>query len=85
MIFEFAETSCILEVLKLLNKGNSRYSVMFKKTKVSHTTLQRVLKELASKNFILKEDIGHQNVNYKIQEKGDILLKHLQQIQELIK
>ena len=85
MIFEFAEISCILEVLKILNKNDSKYSVMFKKTKVSHTTLQRVLKELINKSFILKEDIGHQNVNYKIQEKGSLLLKHLQQIQDLIK
>lgn len=84
MIFEFAEISCTLEVLRILNKKESRYSILFKTTKVSHTTLQRVLKELANKRFIIRDDIGHQKVNYKITEKGRDLFKVLLNLNETV-
>ena len=70
MIFNFAEVRCIFEVLKILNIGKSKYSDMFRKTKVSHTTLQSVLRELADKEFIIKYDIGHQKVDYETTNKG---------------
>ncbi len=74
MIFENKEVYCILEVLKLLGRGKSKYSVMFKKTRVSHSTLQSVLKELVERKFVLKHNKGHQNVDYEISEKGQRLL-----------
>lgn len=83
MIFDFAETRCILEVLKALNLGKTRYSDMFRLTKVSHTTLQSVLKELNEKFFIIKHNLGHQNVDYQISDKGKKLLKTLLQLKEL--
>ena len=85
MIFEFKEIKCIFEVLKILNSDKSKYTAMFRKTKVSHTTLQSVLKELAEKEFIVKYDIGHQKVDYEITYKGKRLLAALTQLNELVK
>jgi DNA-binding HxlR family transcriptional regulator len=85
MIFEFAEVKCLLEVLKILNRGKSKYSLMFKSTKVSHTTLQLALKEAEVKNLIIKHNIGHQNVDYEITEKGKKLLSNLLKLQAILK
>ncbi|MAG02320.1 hypothetical protein CMI42_03205 [Candidatus Pacearchaeota archaeon] len=84
MIFEFAEIRCILEVLKLLNKNESKYSTMFRETKVSHTTLQPVLKELNEKDFINKHDVGHMKVDYEITDRGNKLLKLLTELKQLV-
>ncbi len=83
MIFKFKEISCTYAVLKMLSKEKSKYSKMFKETKVSHTTLQRSLKELINKEFIVKRDIGHQNVDYEITEKGKKLLINLNNLYNL--
>ena len=83
MIFDFKEISCILEVLKILNKRSSKYTLMFRKTKVSHITLQKALKELAEKKFIIKYNKGHQDVDYEISEKGRKVLNLLLQLKEL--
>ncbi len=85
MIFDFARTRCALEVLRILDRRKTKYSVMFRETRVSHTTLQRVLAELAGKKFIRKHDIGHQNVDYGITEKGRRLLRALLNLQALLK
>jgi len=85
MLFETKELHCTIEVLRLLTKGKTKYSLMFRKTKVSHTTLQRVLKELNSKSFIRKYDIGHMNVDYEIAPKGKDLLELLNKLKILIK
>jgi len=85
MIFDFAEMRCILDVLKILNKGKSKYSTMFKETKVSHTTLQIVLKDLIKKKFIKKYNIGHMNVDYKITLKGGELLDSLINLRKMLK
>jgi len=85
MIFDFVEVRCILEVLKILNVGKSKYSEMFRRTKVSHTTLQSVLKELNEKGFIVKYDIGHQKVDYETTNKGRKLLSNLSQLNELVR
>ena len=85
MIFNFAEVRCILDILKILNKGKSKYSIMFKETKMSHTTLQNVIKDLIKKKFIRKYDIGHMNVNYEIGEKGRKLLRKLEELKEILK
>ena len=58
---------------------------MFKKTKVSHTTLQTVLKDLVSKKFVKKQDVGHQNVNYTLTDKGRKFLDYLLKLQEILK
>ena len=83
MILDTAEAKCIINVLKILNKGKSKYSTMFKETKASHTTLQTVLKELVEKRLIIKKDIGHMNVDYEINEKGKRLLELLVAIKKL--
>jgi len=85
MIFDFAEVRCIFEVLRMLNTRKSKCSEMFRKTKVSHTTLQSVLKELNEKEFIVKYDIGHQKVDYEITNKGKKMFKVLLQLTELAK
>lgn len=85
MILDSAENKCISGVLKILSKEKPKYSIMFKETKVSHTTLQSVLKELVKKKFIKKHNIGHQNVNYEISEKGKKLLRKLIELQEILK
>ena len=85
MIFDFAEVRCIFNVLKILNNGKSKYSIMFKETKMSHTTLQNVLKNLTEKKFIKKYDIGHMNVDYEINEKGRKLLRKLGELEEILK
>jgi len=77
MLLDGRENRCILEVLGILDKGKSKYGKMFKETKVSHTTLQRVLKYLVKKRFIKKSDIGHMKVDYEITTKGRKLLKLL--------
>lgn len=83
MIFRFAEIRCTFEILKILNKNKSKYSIMFKETKVSHITLQRALKFLITKKFILKHDIGHMNVDYEITDKGKKLLKLFIELNEI--
>lgn len=85
MIFDFTEVRCIFEILEILNRTDSKYSIMFKKTKVSHTTLQSVLRKLIDKKFIKKYDIGHQNVDYEITEKGKRLFELLIKLQEILK
>ena len=84
MIFEFAKNQCTLEILQILSNKKTKYSEMFRKTKVSHTTLQSALKELIEKEFVLKYNIGHQNVDYEITIKGKNLFKMLYQLKTLI-
>lgn len=85
MIFEFVEIRCIFEVLQILTKGKSKYSLMFKETKVSHITLQSVLKKLADKKFIIKHDIGHQKVDYEITQKGKKIFGCLSELKDILK
>ncbi len=85
MIFNFANVRCIFEVLKLLNTGTFKYTDMFQKTKVSHTTLQSVLRELKGNGLVKKYDKGHQNVDYEITEKGKTVLVLLTQLNHILK
>ena len=84
MLFQFAETKCIFKILQILHKGKSKYSIMFKKTKISHTTLQTTLKNLLEKKFIKKDNIGHMNVNYTITDKGKKLLIKLEELKKIL-
>ncbi len=79
MIFDTAEERCTVEILKILEKKKTRYSERFKKTKVSHTTLQNVLKYLLEKKFISKNEEG-----YEISEEGKRLLKKLEELGEIL-
>lgn len=83
MLLDSKEDRCLLEVLKILEQGKSKYSTMFRKTKVSHTTLQRVLKYLVKKRFARRKDIGHMKVDYEITKKGKGLLGLLLKIKEV--
>ena len=85
MIFEFAEIRCILDILRILKKGKSKYSIMFKETKVSHTTLQNCLKELIERDFIKRIVIDHMVIDYEINEKGEKLLIKLNELREIIR
>ena len=85
MIFKFAEIRCIFEILRILNNDKSKYTEMFRKTKVSHITLQSVLRELTEKGFILKHNLGHQKVDYEMTNKGRKLLNILSQLNYLVK
>ena len=85
MIFDIKEVYCVLEVLRILGKKETRYSQMFKQTKVSHTTLQKVLRGLAGKGIIKKHDIGHMNVKYEITNKGRRFLACLNELESLLK
>ena len=84
MIFDFTENKCILEVLNILSGETSKYTDMFRKTKVSHTTLQRVLRKLNESKFIIKDNRGHQEVDYKITEEGRKLLFLLLKLKRLV-
>jgi len=57
---------------------------MFKESKISHTTLQRALSELIKKKFIKKYDLGHQNVDYGISDKGKELLRLLSELRQFL-
>lgn len=84
MIVDTAEAKCTLEVLFMLSKEKSKYNEMFRITKVSHTTLQSVLKELESKKFIKKNEIGTVNTEYEITDRGRKLLIQLEDIRDLL-
>ena len=84
MILDTAEAKCVINILKILNKGKSKYSIMFKETKASHTTLQSVLKELSKKGFVVKKDIGHMNVDYEINNSGGKLSKRLNELRKIL-
>lgn len=84
MIFKFAETKCMFNILKILNKNKSKYSIMFKETKFSHITLQKALKFLIEKKFIVRHDIGHMNVDYEITDKGKKLSKLLIEVNKML-
>ena len=84
MLFNSKENQCALKVLQILDKRKSKYSKMAKETKVSHTTLQRVLKFLAKKKFIKRHDIGHMKVDYEITKKGEELLDCLINLRKIL-
>lgn len=79
MIFKFKENECLYLVLEILEKRNSTYGKMFKETKVSHTTLQRVLTYLILGKFIEKLEEG-----YVIENKGVILLEKLKELKRIL-
>lgn len=80
MILDTAENQCILALLRILEKRKVRYALMFKETKVSHTTLQNVLKELLKGEFVLKRDI-----EYEITDKGKKLFRKLEELKAILK
>lgn len=80
MILNTAEERCTVEVLRILEKKRARYSMMFKQTKVSHTTLQNVLKYLLEKEFISKND-----GDYEISDEGQKLLRKLEELKGILR
>ncbi len=85
LLVRFKEFRCILAVLEILMMNTGTYTSMLKRTKVSHTTLQRVLTNLANVGAITKRELGHRKVEYKITAKGRKLFKHLHGVRELLK
>ena len=84
MIFKYAEVRCILKILNMLNNGKSRYGIMFKETKVSHTTLQSVLRYLLTKKFIKRIESDYKVVDYEITKKGKELLEKLEDLKDIL-
>lgn len=84
LFFSNKENQCVFGILTLLHKQKSTYTKMFKETKVSHTTLQRVLSGLQKQNLITKYDIGHKKVDYEITDKGDKVLLLLRELKKLL-
>lgn len=89
MLFDSVKDQCTLEVLRILNKGITYYSDLFKRTKVSHITLQNVLKDLLKKEFIYKLDPkeyekGFGVKGYGITEEGVAFLKQLEKLKKII-
>ena len=74
MLFDSSKNKCIFQVLKILSKSSTTYSDLFRKTKVSHITLQKVLKELLKNKTISKKE------NYSISDKGKKLILLLEEI-----
>lgn len=85
MLLDTKEAKCTIQVLEILNKGSSKYKTMFRETKISHTTLQGVLKELIQKDFIERKDNGKNDIDYRINEKGKELIILLNKINKLLK
>lgn len=83
-IFRFKEVKCTLDVLRILNKGKSTYTKIYKQSKVSHTILQRTLENLTNKALITRHVMGHMLVDYKITDKGVLLLENLREIKKLV-
>lgn len=84
MLFKSAENRCLLNILKILEKGDAKYSQFFKETKFSHTTIQRVLKYLESKKFIERKEKGYKEVDYVVTKKGRELLKQLEEFKRIL-
>ena len=85
MIFDTKEAQCTIKVLSILAVKESKYNLMFRATKVSHTTLQRVLKDLDRKRLIKKHDTGHMKVDYEITDKGRKVLFQLKELEQAFK
>jgi len=81
MILDTAKEKCIIQVLKILERKKTKYSALFKETKVSHITLQNALKEMVRASFFKKED----DEGYNITEKGRKLLRKLDELEEILK
>lgn len=69
----------MLKVLNILNKNASTYGKFFRETKVSHTTLQRVLYYLVNKGFVNKTEKG-----YELNKKGKLLFEKLNEINSIL-
>jgi len=79
VIFKFKENECLHGVLKILNREDSNYGKMFKETRVSHTTLQKVLKYLIIKGFVLRK-----GGIYGISEQGKDIFNKLDILKKLL-
>jgi len=84
-MLDSAEMRCVLEVLKILAKGISNYSFMFKETKSSHTTLQNVLKDLVKEKFVKKNIRDKLHTSYDITDKGKKLLRGLENLNGILR
>ena len=77
MLFNTAKNKCLLEILKSLSRSHASYSHLFKKTKVSHITLQTALRELLEKGLVVKTESKGFRKQYAITEKGKTILRKM--------
>jgi DNA-binding HxlR family transcriptional regulator len=85
MIVDTKEAQCTIKVLTILSSRKARYNQMFKATKVSHTTIQSVLRELVNKKYVKREGNGPMKVDYEITEKGKEFLNILIKLEQKTK
>ena len=85
MIFDTKEAQCTIKILSILVAKESKYNLMFRATKVSHTTLQIVLRELEKKKLIKKYNTGHMKVDYEITDKGKKIISLLKELEQTLK
>ncbi len=83
MLLDSVENKCTLQVLKILSRGISKYSIMFKETKVSHDTLQKVLKFLVEEGFVEKTALDKLNTKYDIADRGRKLLAGMEVLENV--
>ncbi len=74
---------CTLKVLRILSNGTSKYSLMFKETKVSDDTLQKVLKFLVKEGYVEKTALDKLNTKYDITDRGIKLLKGMEGLEKI--
>lgn len=77
MLFDSSKNKCILTILIVLVHLPSSYSALFRKTKVSHVTLQTALKELLEKKLIERVENKGFGIQYSITEKGRLVLRRM--------
>jgi len=68
-----------------LDKGKSKYSIIYRETKFSHTTIQSVLKYLVKKEFIKKTTRNKLSTYYEITKKGKIFFEKLGELEILLR
>ena len=82
MLFDSSKNKCIFQILKILSLNKSTYSELFRKTKVSHVTLQTALKEMAESEILYKHDNIHFKKEYSITKKGIKFLELLKEVKK---
>jgi predicted transcriptional regulator len=83
MLFNSSRNKCIFNILKILYINNSTYSELFKKTGVSHFTLQVALKEMIRKEVLCKQNNQKPKKEYYITKKGIGTLELFKELEKI--
>jgi len=80
MLFDSSKNKCVFHILRILSNSSTTYSELFRRTKVSHITLQTALKEMAEREIMYKHDNKNFKKEYSITKKGRKLLELLKEL-----